>query len=121
MNYRTQKGKAGEAYVAHHLYSHGYTVLAHNFTKPYGEIDLIAKKNDTLIFVEVKTRTNPLIDIAEVIGPYKQKRIIMAAKAYLAQNNQYQDFVCRFDVALVEEKNNNFQIRHIENAFNTIE
>lgn len=121
MNYRTHKGKKGENFVAQYLHNCGYTMLASNFTKQYGEVDLIAQKNDTLVFVEVKTRTNPLLDSAEIISYSKQKRIIMAAKAFLAKYAQHRDYVYRFDVALVEENNNNFCLQYIENAFTTFE
>jgi len=118
---RAIKGKQGENAVAQYLRNQGYTIRAHNFTKQYGEVDLIAHKNDTLVFVEVKTRTNPLVDPAEVISIHKQKRITKAAKAYIAHSAHTDDFVYRFDVALVEEHNNDFHIRYIENAFYAFE
>jgi putative endonuclease len=116
MNYRIEKGKEGELIVAQHLKKTGYTILAQNYRKPFGEVDLIAQKNDTVIFVEVKLRNNPLIDPAEVISVPKQRRIISVAKHFLSKHTHI-DVVCRFDVALIEQNNNSINLQYIPNAF----
>ncbi|HSC24975.1 MAG TPA: YraN family protein [Candidatus Babeliales bacterium] len=120
MSYRIQKGKEGELLVARYLQEEGYTIITQNYRKRFGEIDLIAQKNDTLVFVEVKWRRNPLIDPAELIGPSKQKKIISIAKQYLSTHTSL-DIVCRFDVALIEETNNSLELRYISNAFTTFD
>jgi putative endonuclease len=120
MNYRIDKGKAGEILVAQHLQSQGYTILTQNYRKRFGEIDLIAQKDDILAFVEVKWRRNPLIDSTELINLSKQKKIIYIAKEFLSKHNNL-DVVCRFDVALVEENNNVIELRYIPNAFTTFD
>jgi putative endonuclease len=51
-------GRSGEDRAAKHLASRGYTILERNYTAPQGELDLIALDGDTLVFVEVKTRTS---------------------------------------------------------------
>jgi len=121
MRYHIEKGKEGELLVANHLEQQGYTIISHNYRKRFGEVDLIAKKNDTLVFVEVKWRNNPLIDPAELISASKQKKIISIAKQFLSQHTASDDIICRFDVALVEKNNNSTQLRYISNAFNSFD
>src|SRR3990167_9689470 len=116
MSYKIEKGKDGEQFVANYLVTQGYRILHHNYRHRQGEVDIIAKKNDTVAFVEVKWRKNPLIDPAEIINVSKQKKIVSVAKLFLSQHTN-EDIVCRFDVALVEERNNVLSLRYIVNAF----
>ena len=116
MNYRIQKGKEGELLVAQHLQKNGYTIITQNYRKRFGEVDVIAQKDDTVAFVEVKWRHDPLVDPAELIGPSKQKKITSIAKHFLSQHND-EEVVCRFDVALIEENHNSIHLQYIENAF----
>lgn len=110
-------GNAGEQAVAAHLEKQGFTILECNYTQSFGEIDLIARKDDVLSFVEVKTRRNPLFDMAELISYPKQKRIIQTALTYCAVN-RIDNMVYRFDVAMViQTGNNQYDISIIENAF----
>lgn len=120
MNYRITKGKEGELLVAQYLQRNGYTILTQNYRKRFGEIDIIAQKNDTIAFVEVKWRHNPLIDSAELIGPSKQKKIISIAKEFLSKHTHL-EVVCRFDVALIEQNNNSINLQYIPNAFTTFD
>lgn len=120
MNYKITKGKEGELLVAQYLQKYGYTILTQNYRKRFGEIDIIAQKNDTLAFVEVKWRHNPLIDSAELIGPSKQKKIISIAKEFLSKHTHL-EVVCRFDVALIEQNNNSINLQYIPNAFTTFD
>lgn len=94
-------GDRGEALVACSLEKAGFRLLARNYTKRFGEVDLIAERDDLLVFVEVKTRTRQLVDLAELVTRTKQKKIIAAAKAFLAERG-IENKLCRFDVALVE-------------------
>ncbi|NRB21393.1 YraN family protein [Candidatus Dependentiae bacterium] len=113
MNKTQTLGNAGETLVAQQLISQGFTLLAKNYRRRTGEVDLIASKKDIIAFVEVKTRKNKYFDLSTVITRSKQRKIIMAAKEYLVRHDHY-DKVCRFDVALVENGN---QITYIPNAF----
>ena len=54
MNFRKKKGDHAEQLVCQHLLDNGFVIVARNYRKRYGEIDIIAKKNDLLVFVEVK-------------------------------------------------------------------
>lgn len=120
MNYKIQKGKEGELLVAKYLQKNGYTIITQNYRKRFGEVDIIAQKKDTVAFVEVKWRHNPLVDPAELISPAKQKKIVSIAKVFLAKHND-EEVICRFDVALIEDNNNSIKLRYIENAFNAFD
>src|SRR5258708_39531537 len=105
MNYKIQKGKEGELLVAQYLQKQGYTIITQNYRKRFGEVDVIAKKDDTVAFVEVKWRHDPLIDLAEVISPSKQKKITSIAKYFLSNNIEI-EIKCRLYEAMIDENNN---------------
>lgn len=94
-------GYAGETAVCKFLRKNGYEILKKNYTVRGGEIDIIAKKNDCVAFVEVKTRKlDDFQSGEEAVTKSKQKRIIKTAKRYFS----LLDEPCsgRFDVAVVE-------------------
>lgn len=93
-------GTRGEQLVKDQLVREGFTIIATNMRIRGGEIDLIARKDDLLVCVEVKTRTSAATDLAELITPWQQKRIIAAARHFIAKNN-IDGVTCRFDVALI--------------------
>lgn len=81
------------------LKDQGYEILERNFYCRQGEIDLIAKDGDFLVFVEVKYRkTLNQGDPMEAVDNRKQRRIVRAASYYLWKNGISQDIPCRFDV-----------------------
>ena len=110
-------GIDGEAQVVRYLVNHGFTILARNYKKLYGEIDIIASKADVIAFVEVKTRTYHYLNQAEIITPGKQKKIIMTAHAFIASHD-YHDKIYRFDVAFVTLVDGNMSVEYMDNAFN---
>jgi len=116
MNKKAILGKAGEDIVAKKLERNGFSVLEKNYTKKYGEIDLIAQKGDLLLFIEVKMRKNPLFELEYLITPRKQKKIIAVAKEYIARNN-CNNKICRFDIALITGTKYNHKLNYIPNAF----
>lgn len=107
-------GKYGEDRIAMWLEDQGFTVLERNFKQRYGEIDLIAKKKDLLVFVEVKTRKKQYFNLSTVIIPSKQHKIIKTAHFYL-HSHQIHKTIIRFDVALVSADTDS--ITYIPNAF----
>lgn len=111
-----QHGYAAENFVAQHLEQEGYTLLAKNYISRYGEIDLVALKNETLLFIEVKQRTKKYFDLSELITTSKQRKIVATAKYFLL-NNAYDTKVCRFDVALLEGALPAPKLTYIPNAF----
>ncbi len=110
-------GIDGENQVASYLTNRGFSILARNYTKLYGEIDIIASKANVIAFVEVKTRTYHYLDPAEIITPAKQKKIIMTAHSFITSHD-YHDKIYRFDVAFVTVIDENITIEYIDNAFN---
>ncbi|MGK7935417.1 MAG: YraN family protein [Xenococcaceae cyanobacterium] len=100
-----QIGELGEKLVALWLEYQGYQLLHQRWRCRWGEIDLIAleKSSNTLIFVEVKTRSqgNWDADGMLAINAQKQQKITKTAAIFLSQNTLLADYYCRFDVALV--------------------
>lgn len=110
-------GKTAEACAAHYLIERGYRVVAQNVRYPFGELDIVAHHKETLVFCEVKYRkTSDYGSPFEAVGRQKQKKIILAAKAYLTQNHKTLP-ACRFDVIAVEGDLNHPVIEHLEDAF----
>ncbi len=111
---RRRVGTEQETKVQEYLQTLGYEVVARNFYTKHGEIDLIAKKDGYLVFVEVKYRADGRFGAPEEAVDYrKQKKIIAAAQYYLYKNRIPFDTPCRFDVAGVT----GVEIRITENAF----
>ncbi len=107
-------GNEKENLAALYFSQTGYDIVEKNFYSRFGEIDLIVKKEDTLVFAEVKyrkneSRGNPL----EAVNVRKQKRICRAALYYLSRHHLSVDTPCRFDVVAITGD----EITHIENAF----
>ncbi len=114
---RKHLGNAGEKLVARYLEKDGFTVMACNYARAYGEIDLIVRKGNLLAFVEVKTRRSAsTFDMTELITRSKQRKIITVAKDFLAHHTN-NDTECRFDVALVTQAPGGPDICYIPNAF----
>lgn len=110
-------GKQAENIVCEYLISKGYTVRERNWRPKTSksEIDLIAQKDDTLIFVEVKARSDFDVDPAEAMTAEKIKNVVRGANSYL----QVQDFefFYRFDVATVSGSLNDYKLDYLEDAF----
>ena len=113
MNKREQ-GSHYETMAAEYLKNKGYEVISQNFFSKNGEIDIIAKDTDTLVFCEVKYRSNTRYGLPEEAVDYrKQDKIRKTAAYYLYRNNFPVETRVRFDViAVLGEK-----ITHIEDAF----
>jgi len=110
-------GKKAESAVVNLLQADHFTILEQNYTKFFGEVDIIAQKDDVVIFVEVKARNNSQISMFDLVTPSKQQKVIKAARAYIAYNN-LKNMTYRFDVALVQgNKNDETEITYIPNAF----
>jgi len=94
------RGLSAESRAALLLIAKGFRIAARRFKCPLGEIDLVARRRQLLIFVEVKARER-LDDAAEAVTPRQQRRIVAAAEAWLAYHPE--DMACdmRFDVVLV--------------------
>ena len=116
-NSNIQKGKEGENRAENYLKEQGYEILYRNWRTRRGEIDIIAEKDGTLVFAEVKTLPASTLETVErVLGGIKQKKIIETAKCFLLENRQYSNSYIRFDVLIVDVP---FYppVYHIKNAF----
>ena len=127
---KTQKqvvGALGEEIASKFLINKGFTVIARNFWKKFGEIDIVAKKDEWVHFVEVKTvsREN-LKDIRNEIAdrfrpednvhPWKLKRLSRAIQVYLSENDLGDETDWQFDVVtvLLDEKNKIAKVNMME-------
>jgi putative endonuclease len=93
-------GLSAEARAAAFLMAKGYRILARRFRSPYGEIDLVARRRNAIVFVEVKARAT-LDDAAYAVTPRQQRRIIDAAQAWLMAHPEHAEFDLRFDAMLI--------------------
>lgn len=110
-------GGSGEEIAAAYLQRRGYVILAKNYRKRFGEIDIVAAEGDTLVFVEVKTRTSAAFGSPlEAVDGRKQRRMAKAALAYLSAGNLH-GRPARFDVVAVRLQQGGPQIEHVRNAF----
>ena len=113
--YKKTVGDFGEDLVEEYLRNKGYDILDRNFRKAFGEIDTIARIDEIVVFVEVKTRKNKdFANPSEAVTISKQQKIIKASQAYLMEND-LTDSIIRFDVAEVIRVDG--EINYIENAF----
>lgn len=96
-------GLSAETRAAAYLMAKGYRILAKRFRTPYGEIDLVARKRNLLVFVEVKARGS-LDEAAYAVTPRQQQRIINAAQAWLMAHPEHAEFDMRFDAMLIAPK-----------------
>lgn len=108
-------GKKGEALAAARLEAEGYQILTRNWRCPRGEIDVVAKDGDTLVFIEVKTRRSALCgSAAEAVDVRKQERLRLLARHFLFEQRCGAP-AYRFDVVAVNLSNQTITI--IKNAF----
>lgn len=114
MNYKQDFGKKGEEIASKYLNDNGYEVIKQNFRCKLGEIDLIAIKNNTIIFVEVKTRSNTKFGTPEqAVNSNKRKHILRTSQVFLAQN-RLNNYDLRFDVISVYMNGDIYKIEHFE-------
>ena len=105
-------GKAGENKACAYLKKAGYKILKRNYKNPFGEVDIIAGKEEVIAFIEVKTRLSDIFgQPSEAVNSIRQQRYINAAKYYFTGKRI--DVVVRFDIIEIL----NGEINHIENAF----
>lgn len=109
-------GIKGEDIAARYLEDDGYTILERNWRSGHKEIDLVARKEDQLIIIEVKTRSGTGFgDPEDAVTDKKIRRIVSAADAYLRHGNL--ELPVRFDIITIIDNNGHIDIRHIEEAF----
>lgn len=111
-------GSQGEMLAVEHLRAQGIAIVATNYrVGKMGEIDIVARDGDTLVFVEVKLRrTTKYGTPEEAITPAKQRTIRRMAEYYLMMN-KIDDTPCRFDVVAIETHHSEYVIRHHKDCF----
>jgi putative endonuclease len=108
-----RRGRYAEVIALWYLRGKGYRLLARRFKSPLGEVDLIMRKRDTTVFVEVKAR--PTFDDAMfAVTAWQQKRIAQAAALWMGRDVKAARGFCRFDIVAVPAT---LWPTHIENAF----
>ena len=110
-----QLGLSAESRAAALLVAKGFRILGRRWKSPVGEIDIIARRRQLLVFVEVKARGR-LDDAAEAVTPRQRQRIAAAADARLAATGAHNFRDIRFDTILVAPRK---MPRHIPGAFET--
>jgi putative endonuclease len=113
-------GLAGEELACRHLRAHGYAILSRNFRCRSGELDVVARQGDAVVFVEVKERRGATHgDGQEAVTFGKRKRIVRAARLYAASRGLTEGPL-RFDViSIAWDPDGRPQLRHEEGAFDS--
>lgn len=114
-------GRRGERIAARMLKRLGYRIVACNYQCPAGEIDIIALDQETVVFVEVKTRSSSDVAYPEAhVNQPKRRQLTRVARMFLAANSS-QDPPCRFDVvAVVVNERGKPSVEHFVNAFEPV-
>ena len=116
MSKKSELGKKGEEAAVEYLVKKGYLIHYKNWRFRHKEIDIVAGNNNTLVIVEVKSRTEEFYeDLADVVNIKKQKFLIDAAEAYILTYNIHIE--TRFDLITVVFYDDITEINHIEDAF----
>ncbi|MCI5665606.1 MAG: YraN family protein [Treponema sp.] len=110
-------GNEGENKAVEFLLHNGYELLHKNWRTRFGEIDIIVKKDNLIVFVEVKSLPKGNLDyLSKVLNKDKQERIIKTSKRFLLNNRQYSNSYIRYDVIVIDMPGMS-EVYHIENAF----
>jgi putative endonuclease len=117
---RLSLGRTGEELAAAHLKARKYKIIERNYRCPLGEMDIIAREEGSLVFVEVKTRaTKDFGGPAAAVNQRKQRQLSRVALMYLNQK-KVKDAPARFDVVAVDLSGPHPRIEVIQNAFDLL-
>ena len=109
-------GKQGEELAVDFLHKNGYEILQTNWTFQKAEIDIIAKKENTLAIIEVKTRSSTDFGLPQdFVKPKKIQLLVKAVNEYVQREDL--DITVRFDIIAIHKNGNEFIIEHLEDAF----
>ncbi|MDR1354508.1 MAG: YraN family protein [Oscillospiraceae bacterium] len=113
-----ESGRFGEQLIADYLKSKGFEILQRNYHSRYGEIDIVARDDVYILFVEVKLRrANGMVHPSEAVNAAKMKRILKTAESFLLNFELVRALQPRFDVAEVVTNAGTATINYIESAF----
>jgi putative endonuclease len=114
---RIRTGKKGENIAVAYLKSNGYRIVERNYKCLFGEIDIVAKDGDTVVFIEVKSRKSEEFGDPQVaVGLEKQKKISKISLKYLEEKHLY-PCNARFDVVAIKMLPSGNKVELIQNAF----
>ncbi len=113
MDTKQQAGRRGEDLAAAYLEEQGYTVIVRNYRCRKAEVDLIVRKNDWLVFVEVKARTSEAFGYPESFVDARKAALLMQAAEEFIHASNWHGHV-RFDVVSVDLRTGS--VRHFEDA-----
>jgi putative endonuclease len=115
MNIQKQMGSWGEQAAVEYLEKQGYVILARNFRSGHGEVDIIARQENVLVFVEVKARSSNRYGYPEhSVTTRKRMHILSAAEKYILDHPEFSTW--RVDVIAVESETGEARITHFENV-----
>ncbi len=111
-------GKKGEQLACRFLESKGLSIIATNYRAGHGEIDIIARGDELLVFAEVKSYFAKPLDPPELrVSKKQQKNIIRTAYAFLDEHHEWQNHSVRYDILIVNFSRYPAEITHYEGAF----
>jgi putative endonuclease len=115
---RQQLGDAGESHARRLLEAAGYECLAEQWRCRAGELDLVMRQGDTLVFVEVKVRRGGLVEAEQAVTPAQWRRLLAAAQDYLIAHPETQDLTWRIDLLgiTLDRAGSVTRVTHLENA-----
>ena len=117
MGYTQRTGNEAELRACQYLTEQGLELIERNFHCRYGEIDLVMRQHQTIVFVEVRFRkADSLVTGAQSISPAKQTRLVRSASYYLQQNKLSDATPARIDVIAVTQADQAHQFDWIQNA-----
>lgn len=110
-------GKSGEDLAADELVRRGYAILDRRYRTRHGEIDIVARDGETIVFVEVKARADARFGTAaEAVTPLKQRRLVSMATDYMVRK-RLTESPCRFDVVAIDGAGESAQLTLYPHAF----
>lgn len=116
MTDKKEIGNEGEAIARDHLLQQGYAILDTNWQFGHLEIDIIAMKDNQIVFVEVKTRSSSaVLEPQMAVNRQKQKNIIRAANSYILRNRYTLE--ARFDIITVVKNEKGTVVEHLPDAY----
>jgi putative endonuclease len=116
---RARRGHSGEAHARAWLEGRGYACVATNWHCRAGELDLVMRDGEELVFVEVKTRTGERFGhAAEAVTDAKRRKLLAAAEWFIAEHPEWQDAIWRCDLVAVtiDPRTGTAAIEHYDNA-----
>ena len=111
-----ETGKIGEEIAVIYLRQNGYQIIERNFECRQGEIDIIAKDKNEIVFIEVKTRSSVLYGLPKDAVDIKKKKHIYRTVEYYVYLNRLENDRIRIDVIEVYKKQEKFKVYHIKQA-----